>query len=125
MPDSPRDGNNPAGTPSGYVCSTCGGALWERSDDDGQNAFQCRIGHDFSADQLWVEHCTRRNRALASAARSLAENAALASDLAELARALGKQPLATRLEQEAARERQNFEQLQVMLETLAQDDSTA
>jgi hypothetical protein len=65
-------------------------------------------------------HCTQRNRTLAAAARSLAENAALARDLAELGRALGKETLAARLEQEAARGRQNFEQIQVMLEGLAQ-----
>jgi hypothetical protein len=77
------------------------------------------------AAQLWVEHCSQRNRALAAAARFVAANAALARHLAEVAQALGKATLAARLEQEATRELQNFAQIQVMLAGLAPDDTTA
>ena len=105
----------PLGPPSGYVCPTCGGALWEQQ-GDGAAAYQCRIGHTFSAEQLWIEHCARRNRTLAAAARSLAENSALARDLAELSRALGRTDLAARLEEQAAAEDRHFEQIRAMLD---------
>ena len=125
MQDAANDGNTPNGAASGYICPTCGGALWERSAGDGQQAYTCRIGHAFSAEQLWIEHCTQRNRTLAAAARSLAENAALARDLAELGRALGKDTLAARLEQEAALEQRYVEEVQAMLAGLAPDDTAA
>jgi two-component system chemotaxis response regulator CheB len=124
MQDATNDGTTPDGAASGYVCPTCGGALWERSAGDGQQAYACRIKHAFSAEQLWVEHCTRRNRTLAAAARILAENAALARDLAEVGRALGKGSVAARLEQEAALEQRHLQQVQVMLEGLAPDGTT-
>ena len=106
----------PPGAPSGYVCPTCGGALWERQGGDGAAAYECRIGHTFSAEQLWIEHCARRNRTVAAAARSLAENSALARDLAELSRALGRTELAARLEEQAAAEDRHFEQIRAMLD---------
>jgi two-component system chemotaxis response regulator CheB len=111
MHDSAQDGATPDGPASGYICPTCGGALWARSAGAGQHAFHCPIAPAFSAEQLWVEHCNQRNRALAAAARFLSENAALARDLSEVARALGNDTLAARLEQEATRERQNFAQI--------------
>jgi two-component system chemotaxis response regulator CheB len=124
MQEAANGGNRTDGAATGYVCPTCGGALWERAAGDGQQAYECRIGHAFSAEQLWIAHCTQRNRTLAAAARILAENAALAHDLAALGRALGKDTLAARLEQEAAQEQRYFEQVQVMLEAIAQDDTT-
>jgi two-component system, chemotaxis family, protein-glutamate methylesterase/glutaminase len=107
--------DGPPGEPSGYVCPSCGGALWQRQDGQGATAYEYRIGHAFSPGQLWIEHCAARNRALRAAARSLAENAALARDLAELARALGRVALAARLEAEAAAEARHVEQVRAML----------
>jgi two-component system chemotaxis response regulator CheB len=90
-----RDG--PYGDATGYACPRCGGGLWRRDDgDDGDGAAgpRCRIGHAFRPEQLWIEHCAARNRALAEATRALAENAALARAMADEARALGNDALA-------------------------------
>src|SRR5205823_14552066 len=85
---------------SGFVCPRCGGALWEHQGTEGK-MFECRIGDTFSALELWLEHCDARNRALLSAARSLAENAALARRLVDWARARGDEQMASRLGAEA------------------------
>jgi hypothetical protein len=111
-------------TASGFVCPECGGALWERPGDDGQSStpqdtdslsFECRIGHQFKAAQLWVDHCAARNRALQSAARALAENAALARRLAAWTREQGNVEAAEQLEQEAVAEDRLYEQVRGMV----------
>ena len=72
--------DHPANGPSGFVCPHCGGALWEHRDGTSAS-FACRIGDRFAQADLWIEHYVARNRALVRAARSLAENAALARRL--------------------------------------------
>jgi two-component system chemotaxis response regulator CheB len=116
---------SPAGTPSGYVCPTCGGALWEQQDREATTAYECRVGHAFSAEQLWVTHCKRRNQTLMMAERSLAENAALARDLAELGRVMGRESVAARLENEAATEEGYLTQVRAMLADFATDETPA
>jgi hypothetical protein len=59
------------------------------------------------------------------AERSLAENAALARELAELGRALGKESLAADLEDEAATEERYLAQVRAMLDGLQEDDGAA
>ena len=113
---------NPAGGASGFICPRCGGALWEDPELEGAR-FACRIGDTFSALQLWIEHCSARNRALRAAARALAENAALARHLASWARERGDGAMARRLEEEAASEDDAYEQVEVMLDGLVGDDS--
>jgi len=103
---------------SGFVCPACGGALWQRGEGESLT-FECRIGDTFSALELWIQHSTARNTALQYAARSLAENAALARELATWARERGNERTAARLEEEAASEAQAFEQVQRMLGDLA------
>ena len=103
--------------PSGYVCPTCGGALWERR-NGGDPAFEYRIGHPFEALDLWVAHCAARNTALQAAARALAENAALARELAAWSRERGNLAAAARIEEEAALEERYHEQVRGMLEGL-------
>jgi two-component system chemotaxis response regulator CheB len=108
---------------SGFVCPECGGALWERGGDRPPAAlataselrFECRIGHAYQAAQLWVDHCLTRNRALQYAARSLAENAALARRLADWTREQGNVEAARQLEHEATHEDQLSEQVLRML----------
>jgi len=99
---------------SGFVCPRCGGALWEHPERD-DSRFQCRIGDTFSALELWVEQCAARNQALRTAARALAENGALARRLAVWARERGDEPLAGRLEEEAASEDSSYTQVRAML----------
>lgn len=60
-----------------------------------------------------------RNQAIAAAARVTAENADLARALAGEARALGKEPLAVRLEDEARSEERYVGQLLEMIDGLA------
>jgi two-component system chemotaxis response regulator CheB len=114
---------------SGFVCPACGGALWERQDGAGQPAanagsgvlrFECRIGHAYEAAQLWMEHCVARNRALRHAARSLAENAALARRLADWSSQHGNVEAAVQLEREAVAEDRLSEQVRDMVDGLPQ-----
>ncbi len=105
---------DPPGDPSGFVCPRCGGALWEQG-DGASLRFECRIGDAFSAAELWIEHCAARNRALQSAARALAENAALAHKLAAWTREHGNPAAAVRLAEEAETEDRFLEQVQEML----------
>lgn len=107
----------PDGSPSGYVCPECGGALWKHG-EDGSPAFECRIGHRFEAALLWVEHCAARNRAIRSAARALAENAALARELAVWTRGQGNGAAAARLEEEAVEEDRLSDQVRRMAQDL-------
>lgn len=107
---------------SGLICPRCGGALWEHS--EGETSFECRIGDAFSALELWVEHCDARNRALRTAARMLAENAALARHLVTWARERGDATLARRLQEEADSEDASYGQVRAMLMGLDDADDT-
>lgn len=72
------------GTPSGFACPECGGALWELSNGD-LIRFRCRVGHAMSAESLLAEQSEAMEAALWSALRALEESAALAHRLAERA----------------------------------------
>lgn len=111
---------------TGYICPRCGGALSRRTNGRGQDdEYQCRIGHAFTAAEVWIEHCAMRNRALGAAARTLAENADLARALAEQARSLGDGSLAARLEDEARAEEQHIGTILEMLEEIGAGDAEA
>jgi len=114
---------DPSQSSTGFVCPRCGGALWERHDHEAAT-FACRIGDTFSALELWIEHCDTRNRALLFAARSLAENAALARRLVLWARERGDEEMAKRLEAEAESEDRAYGQVRSMLDDLGDDDQT-
>lgn len=118
------DPTGPLGRASGFVCPRCGGALWEHPERE-EARFTCRIGDRFTALELWIEHCSARNRALKIAARELAENAALARHLASWARERGEAEMARRLEEEAASEGQAYEQVTAMLDGLGGDASSS
>src|SRR5207247_8139242 len=47
--DSLQTSHRP-GTPAGFGCPECGGALWEIT-DHGLTRFRCRVGHAYSADR--------------------------------------------------------------------------
>ena len=112
------------GTPSGFVCPACGGALWERQASQtatagaGELRFECRIGHRYDVARVWVEHCAARNRAVQAAARALSENAALARRLAAWTRAHGNLEAAEELEREADHEERLYQQVRPLLEGL-------
>jgi two-component system chemotaxis response regulator CheB len=114
---------------TGYICPPCGGPLWKHTNghltaDTGQSDYQCRIGHRFTPAELWVQACLARNRAVATAARAVAENVDLARALAAEARAAGNPPLAARLEDEAESEERYVGNLLGMLEGLGDDLGT-
>jgi two-component system chemotaxis response regulator CheB len=109
--------DHPTNGSSGFVCPHCGGALWEHRDGTSVS-FACRIGDRFAQADLWIGHYVARNRALVRAARSLAENAALARRLAVLAEARGDADVAAHLEVEARGEDRLYGQVRAMLEGL-------
>jgi hypothetical protein len=110
---------------TGEACPRCGGALTRHTDADGSGADQHRTGHARTSEQLWIEQCARRNRALWAAARALAETANLAATLAKQASAIGNRGLAARLEEEAWAEARSRVQILDMLEEIGADDAAA
>jgi len=106
---------------SGFVCPRCGGAIWEH-DDGGSPSFECRIGDRFTEAEMWIAHSVARNQALLSAARALAENAALARRISESAERRGDAAVAARLEAEAQEEDQLYAQVRAMVDGLSEHD---
>jgi hypothetical protein len=112
-----RTNGHPTNGASGFMCPRCGGALWERR-DGGSVGYECRIGDRFSEAEAWIEHSVARNRALLTAARALAENAALARHIAASAQGRGDAAVAVRLEDEAQEGDRLYAQVRAMLEGL-------
>ena len=113
--------DHPTNGASGFTCPRCGGALWERRDGTSVS-YECRIGDRFSEAEVWIEHSVARNQALLTAARALAENAALARRIAASAEARGDTAVAARLEQEAREEDRLYAQVRAMLEGLPEPE---
>ena len=103
------------------MCPACGGALWERR-EGASLSYECRIGDRFSEAEVWIEHSVARNQALLTAARALAENAALARHIASSAQARGDAAVAVRLEDEAQEGDRLYAQIRAMLEGLPEPD---
>jgi hypothetical protein len=120
MPHDHRPTELTGGT-SGFVCPRCGGAIWEH-DDGGSCSFECRIGDRFTEAEMWIAHSVARNQSLLSAARSLAEHAALARRLAESAERRGDTSVAARLREEASDEDRLYIQVRAMTEGLSESD---
>ncbi len=104
---------------SGFVCPKCGGAIWERSDSH-STSFECRIGDRFSEVELWIAHSVARNQALLTAARAIAEHAALARHIAASAKRRGDTEVAARLRAEAEEEDRLHDQVRAMLDGLSE-----
>ena len=116
-----RTNGHPTNGASGFMCPRCGGSLWERRDGTSVS-YECRIGDRFSEAEVWIEHSVTRNQALVTAARALAENAALARHIAASAQRRGDTAVAARLETEAQEEDRLYAQVRSMLDGLPQPD---
>lgn len=90
-----------AGTPSGFVCPDCGGALWESEDDTGLWLFRCRTGHGYSVETLLAGQTETVETALCAALRALEERAAMARRMAARFRRRGSRISAGRFERQA------------------------
>jgi two-component system chemotaxis response regulator CheB len=94
--DSPQ-----SGSPSGFVCPDCGGALWESEEETGLREFRCRTGHGYSVETLAAEQTEVVESALWGALRALEERAAMARRMAARFRERGSKTSAARFEQQA------------------------
>ena len=90
-----------AGSPSGFVCPDCGGALWETEEESGLLRFRCRTGHGYSIETLAAEQTETVESALWAALRALEERAAMARRMAGRLRGRGSKTSAERFEAQA------------------------
>ncbi len=88
------------GTPSGFACPECSGALWELHDGK-LIRFRCRTGHAYSINSLLAEQTDALEVALWSALRALEEKAALTERMATRARTRSQTISAKRFQEQA------------------------
>jgi two-component system, chemotaxis family, protein-glutamate methylesterase/glutaminase len=88
-------GENRAGTPSGFACPACGGALFEVRDNNLLH-FRCRVGHAYASESLLDAQAENLEEALWIALRALEERAALLRRVANRGRESGHQGTADR-----------------------------
>ena len=89
-----------AGSPSGFTCPECHGALWELQKGELIH-FRCRVGHAYSPDSLLADQAESLEDALWIALRALEESAALAERLKERSQGRGHALAATRFAEQA------------------------
>lgn len=104
------------GSPSGFVCPECTGALWE-IEEGGLARFRCRVGHGYSMETLLAEQGASLDAALWAAYRALEERAALTERMAERMRERAQPSLAARYLEQARDTRQRAEVIRRVLVT--------
>lgn len=72
-----REEGEAEGTPSGFTCPECGGALWESREDELVH-FRCRTGHAYAPESLLDRQAQTLEASMWAAVRALEENAAFA-----------------------------------------------
>jgi two-component system chemotaxis response regulator CheB len=70
------------GTPAGFTCPTCHGALWELKEGE-LVVYRCHVGHAFGPDSLTAAQTEGVEQALESALRALEEQSATARRLGD------------------------------------------
>ncbi len=96
---APMQNDEHPGTPSGFGCPDCGGALWEIRNGK-LVRFRCRTGHAFSSESLLAKQSEAVEEALWVALRALEERADLARRMASGARAQNRNWAAERFAQQ-------------------------
>jgi two-component system chemotaxis response regulator CheB len=88
------------GTPSGFTCPDCGGALWERPEGE-LIRYRCRTGHAFSPDSLANAQEEGLEAALWAALRALEERISLSRRISRRMRESGLHGGADRYDSQA------------------------
>ena len=109
--------NERPGTPSGFACPDCSGALWELQDGD-LVRYRCRVGHAFTASTLLADQSDELEDALWMALRALEEQAALAHRLADRSRDRGQTTLVSRFEEQEREVTERAEVIRRLLVTI-------
>ncbi len=102
------------GTPSGFACPECNGALWELHEGK-LIRFRCRTGHAYSINTLLAEQTDALEVALWSALRALEEKAALTERMAARARSRSQNISAQRFQEQAQDSQQSATLVRQML----------
>lgn len=118
--DTMQDTQRP-GTPSGFACPECSGALWELHDGK-LIRFRCRTGHAYSINSLLAEQTDALEVALWSALRALEEKATLTERMAIRARTRSQNISAQRFQEQAQDSQQSAA---LVREMLLKTDSSA
>jgi len=96
------------GSPSGFMCPECGGALWELNNGK-LTKYRCHVGHSYTPQGLLEQQTEDVEAAMWTALRALEENAAIRRRMGE--RSAQRWPQLAREYQKQAREAERRAQL--------------
>jgi two-component system, chemotaxis family, protein-glutamate methylesterase/glutaminase len=109
------------GSPSGFTCPDCGGALFESFSKKASIHFRCRTGHAYSPESLVAKQAIGVEGALWAAIRALEERAALARRVEKRMHDVGRAVSMERFNERAQRAERHAETLRGVLFDAAAD----